>query len=134
MKKILLSVDCANDFASGVPGYFCRVLTQREIDRIQQLNGLVKAFNVDEISEFDFDGVWSSAEVDCDDEEVEMDFETADTSPSPVDVPRLVVCADYFYWQGLPDSLGENMRLTTNLVPMAYLTSDEKLFTQIQQD
>lgn len=134
MKKILLSVDCANDFASGVPGYFCRALTQTDIDRIQQLNGLIKAFDVDEISEFDFAGVWSAAEIDCDEEGAEMDYDTVDAFPSPVDVPRLVVCAEYFYWRGLPDSLEENMRLTTNLVPMTYLTSNEKLFSQIHQD
>lgn len=129
MKEILLSVDCANEFASDFPGYFCRTLTRKDIDRIKQLHGLVEAFDVDEISEFDFDGVWSKAELDGEDEDEQMTYDTAGASPAQVDIPRLVVCAEYFYWRALPDSLGDHMRLKTEHVPMSYLSSDDNQFT-----
>lgn len=129
MKEILLSVDCANEFASDFPGYFCRTLTRKDIDRIKQLNGLVQAFGVDEISEFDFCGVWSKAELDGDEDEAEMTPDIAGASPTQVDIPRLVVCANYFYWRALPDSLGDDMRLKTEHVPMDYLSSDDNQFT-----
>jgi hypothetical protein len=131
MKKLFLSVTCANDHYDEAPNTFHLEMSSALVARIKELSRLVSAADAFSIDEFNYDGTWSDTCIDSSENVTPTDLENLlpeiVSAEARVDIPMLVVTKHIFKFTATPKHCGEDVAVVTTPVRISDLDNDETL-------
>lgn len=129
-KHIVLTVNCANQFAGDFPDQFVIVVNETLRLHIERLAKACKELKFNEARDFCHDGTWLDEEINQDclsDESIEKNIARMLETVSDVDCPMLCVTEAEFYFTAVPKHCGDDMLVTTARVDISELKNDDTL-------
>lgn len=131
-KRIIVSVVCANEFASDVPEVFTLEVTRRLADRIKELSQLIQKNGIYSVEEFNSAGTWSDnyldpSEVGDQGSDLSNLIEEIEQAESRVEGRMLQVTEDHFYFTAIPSNCGDDKVLSTKSLDISELDNADPL-------
>jgi hypothetical protein len=133
-KKVITIVSCDNEFMSDVPGSVIIEITEDTAKEILRLAEVVNENDVYKVEKFDYSPKFCSYSSDLDDmvnsnapksfEELEKAIHETETYLTECDT--LCVHGGQFKWTAYPKHAGADCRLSTQMIPLDFLTNDEE--------
>lgn len=126
-KRLILSVSCANDLSSDVPSLFTIAIGDELAERIAKLSEAVWSVGASEISDSNYDGVWSCADIEAPDVGAELGpvVDALEQGGVAVDISELHVTEREFYFTAIPKCGSDGVRLSTKPLRVSDLEDDD---------
>lgn len=131
-KKVVVAVKCANGHANDRPHSFAVDISDELKSRIIELSKVVKQANANNINEFNFSGTWSAVSLDEYDLDCDIDAVCValSESKSRVGLNLLEVRDEWFNWSSVPRHCDDDMKCTSNSIPISFLTGNDQIYTE----
>jgi hypothetical protein len=136
MKKILIDVNCANEYYCEAPDHFIGELTEEQITKIKHLATMVKELDVYSIQYFDYSGAYlSSLTVSdfCEDSDNQLEQLSAEQAEKleeesfRMELNQVEVFKDEFKFTAIPKHSGYSELCYTDRVQLDELDNPEPL-------
>ncbi len=131
-KRLIVSVSCANSFASDVPDVFTIVIDDDLSARIKLLANSAKELGVHAIEEFNYSGTWSGCDFFIDDNDCLNLYEVVkaiESDAARVEIPMLRVTEHAFSFTAVPKHCDDDMALFTRRIDLSILEDEEPIIS-----
>lgn len=131
-KRIIVSVNCANDLAQDVPSIYTIVVDEVLARRIKELSKVLVDYSADGIETSNYAGTWSDAclfdlvpgESGIDDEALADALADIEEHEASIEIPYMQVSVRDFCFTAVPKHGGDDLTLTTLRIPISELDDD----------